>query len=94
MTLKPKDSMWAELVTVFVQQASPQRGDLMLSGLRQARDSMWLERLGSTTKMVSGFWALCHAKGAGGGARTRDKRVSVDFMANSLSSVPPTTLQV
>ncbi|GFO38395.1 hypothetical protein PoB_006490000 [Plakobranchus ocellatus] len=46
-------------------QASPQQGDLRLSGLPSGQD-------------------------AGGGARTRDKRVPADLRADSLATVPPT----
>ncbi|GFO16717.1 hypothetical protein PoB_004322200 [Plakobranchus ocellatus] len=33
-------------------------------------------------------------QGAGGGARTRDRRVPVDLRADSLATVPPTPLGV
>ncbi|GFN77942.1 hypothetical protein PoB_000444800 [Plakobranchus ocellatus] len=42
-------------------------------------------------KVISGFWALPHAsQGAGGGARTRNRRVPADLRADSLATVPPT----
>ncbi|GFN75592.1 hypothetical protein PoB_000209800 [Plakobranchus ocellatus] len=52
----------------FFYIASPQQGDLRLSGPPSGQ-------------------------GAGGGARTRDRRVHADLRADSLATVPPTTLQ-
>ncbi|GFO18061.1 hypothetical protein PoB_004456600 [Plakobranchus ocellatus] len=49
----------------FSYIASPQQGDLRLSGPPSGQ-------------------------GAGGGARTRDRRVPVDLRADSLATVPPT----
>ncbi|GFO08923.1 hypothetical protein PoB_003542800 [Plakobranchus ocellatus] len=49
----------------FLCIASPQQGDLRLSGPPPRQD-------------------------AGGGARTRDRRVPADLRADSLSTVPPT----
>ncbi|GFO44816.1 hypothetical protein PoB_007132100 [Plakobranchus ocellatus] len=54
-----------EIWFVFLFTASPQQGDLRLSG------------------PPSG-------KGAGGWARTRDRRISADIRADSLATVPPT----
>ncbi|GFO35923.1 hypothetical protein PoB_006242800 [Plakobranchus ocellatus] len=50
-----------------VPHASPQQGDLRLSGPPSGQD-------------------------AGGGARTRDRRVPADLRADSLATVPPTPL--
>ncbi|GFN77495.1 hypothetical protein PoB_000400100 [Plakobranchus ocellatus] len=49
----------------FLYIASPQQGDLRLSGPPSGQD-------------------------AGGGARTRDRRVPADIRAESLATVPPT----
>ncbi|GFO35076.1 hypothetical protein PoB_006158100 [Plakobranchus ocellatus] len=49
----------------FLYIASPQQGDLRLSGPPSGQ-------------------------GAGGGARTRDRRVSADLRADSLANMPPT----
>ncbi|GFN83382.1 hypothetical protein PoB_000988800 [Plakobranchus ocellatus] len=51
----------------FLYIASPQQGDLRLSGPPSGQ-------------------------GAGGGARTRDRRVPADLRADSLATVPPTPL--
>ncbi|GFN76900.1 hypothetical protein PoB_000340600 [Plakobranchus ocellatus] len=56
-SLKKRDS--------FLYIASPQQGDLRLSGPPSGQD-------------------------AGGGARTRDRRVPADLRADSLATVPPT----
>ncbi|GFO49583.1 hypothetical protein PoB_007608800 [Plakobranchus ocellatus] len=53
------------MVEAFLYIASPQQGDLRLSGPPSGQ-------------------------GAGGGARTRDRKVPADFRADSLATVPPT----
>ncbi|GFO15991.1 hypothetical protein PoB_004249600 [Plakobranchus ocellatus] len=53
----------------FLYKASPQQGDLRLSGPPSGQ-------------------------GAGGGARTRDRKVPADLRADSLATVPPTPLCV
>ncbi|GFO12844.1 hypothetical protein PoB_003934900 [Plakobranchus ocellatus] len=53
---------------VDINKASPQQGDLRLSGPPSGQD-------------------------AGGGARTRDRRVPADLRADSLATVPPTPRQ-
>ncbi|GFO00862.1 hypothetical protein PoB_002736700 [Plakobranchus ocellatus] len=53
------DALW------FLYIASPQQGDLRLSGPPSGQ-------------------------GAGGGARTSDRRVPADLRADSLATVPPT----
>ncbi|GFN83551.1 hypothetical protein PoB_001005700 [Plakobranchus ocellatus] len=51
----------------FLYKASPQQGDLRLSGPPSGQD-------------------------AGGGARTRDRKVPADLRADLLATVPPTPL--
>ncbi|GFO49094.1 hypothetical protein PoB_007559900 [Plakobranchus ocellatus] len=53
----------------FLYIASPQQGDLRLSGPPSGQ-------------------------GAGGGARTRDRRIPADLRADSLATVPPTSPQL
>ncbi|GFO19663.1 hypothetical protein PoB_004616800 [Plakobranchus ocellatus] len=43
--------------------------------------------------MISGFQALHRGQGAGGAARSRDRRVPADILADSLATVPPTLRQ-
>ncbi|GFO16920.1 hypothetical protein PoB_004342500 [Plakobranchus ocellatus] len=58
----------AVCIAIVAGTASPQQGDLRLSGPPSGQ-------------------------GAGGGARTRDRRVPADFRADSLATVPPTPHQ-
>ncbi|GFO21516.1 hypothetical protein PoB_004802100 [Plakobranchus ocellatus] len=56
-------------------------------------DDEWLQPLcPDRNKLILGFQAPSSGQGAGGEARTRDRRVPADLRADSLATEPPTPL--